>query len=70
MHFWRKEFKEQTLQSMIELGTIVAGREKILNKLHESNANRDVIAKGALLNFFTALPWFEKIMARHDKNYA
>ena len=55
---------------MIELGTIVAGRENILNKLHESNANQDLIAKGALLNFFTALPWFEKIMARHDKNYA
>ena len=45
---------------MINIGTIVASQEKILNHLDKSTANRDVIAKSALINFFTALPWFEK----------
>ena len=60
LKFWQLEFKKDTMRRMIEIGCVVAGREKIMHGITKSTANRDAIAKAAMVNFFTTIPWLEK----------
>ena len=56
-----KAHQKTVIQEMIKLCANYAGREKIMSGNNNSTANRDVIAKGAVINFFISLPWYEKI---------
>ena len=53
---------------MITLCANYVGQEKSMSRNDDSTANQDVIAKGAVINFFKSLLWFEKIPNRELKN--
>jgi len=38
-----------------------------MSRNDNSTANRDVVAKGAVIKFFKSLPWYEKIRNRELK---
>lgn len=56
------EHQKRMVREMITLGAYMAGREKILYNLAECSVNNDVLAKGAVINFFESLPWFDKYL--------
>lgn len=67
--FMKTKLQRDVIGQIINIGCIIAAREKIIKDLGKSNMNADAIAKGATMNFFTSLSWLEIFTTVTDPSF-
>jgi hypothetical protein len=63
-----EENQKKILREMIKLSALMAQREKIFHDLTYTSANDDVVAKAAVINLFTSLPWLDKLIPEKNRD--
>lgn len=64
------KLQRKTVGEMVRIGCTIVAREKIMKDRNAFTMNADAISKGAVVTFFTSLPWLEKFMIVTNPDYA